>query len=60
MEKIVCVLYVDPIGGYPKLCRGSLLKIDLYPGAQKVPASGSETVARGEPIFSPNPDLVLP
>jgi hypothetical protein len=60
MEKIVCVLYVDPIGGHPKLSRGSLLKIDLYPGAQKVPSPGSGTVAGREPIFSPNPDLALP
>jgi hypothetical protein len=60
MTKIVFVLYVDPIGGYPKSHRGNLLKIDLYPGAQKVPAPGSGTVASGEFAFSPNPDLVLP
>jgi hypothetical protein len=58
MTKIVFVLYVDPVGGYPKSHRGNLLKIDLYPGAQKVPAPASEKAADG--IFSPNLDLALP
>jgi hypothetical protein len=60
MEKIVRIPHVDPIGEYPKLNHGSLLKIDLDTSAQKVPAPGSETVVDHEPIFSPNPDLALP
>jgi len=60
MAKLVCVLYVDPIDGYPKAYRGNLLKIDLYPGGESVPAPGSERTADRKPIFIPNPDLALP
>jgi hypothetical protein len=60
MEKIICVLYVDPIDSYPKSDPGSPLKIDLYPGVQKVPAAGSESAADDNSIFSPNLDLALP
>ena len=38
MAKIVCVLYADPVGGYPKsYARDDLPKIDRYPGGQTLP-----------------------
>jgi len=60
MAKITCVLYVDPIDGYPKSYRGNPLRIDLYPDGEDVPTPGSESAADDKPIFSPNPDLALP
>jgi formate dehydrogenase len=39
MAKIVCVLFDDPIGGYPPAyARDDLPKIDHYPGGQTVPS----------------------
>lgn len=38
MAKIVCVLYDDPINGYPKTySRDDLPKLDVYPGGQTLP-----------------------
>src|SRR6185503_12242096 len=38
MSKVVCVLYDDPIGGYPKsYARDDIPKIDRYPGGQSAP-----------------------
>ena len=38
MAKILCVLYDDPIGGYPKsYARDAVPKIDRYPGGQTTP-----------------------
>ncbi|HEY1858592.1 NAD-dependent formate dehydrogenase [Acidocella sp.] len=38
MAKVVCVLYDDPISGYPATyARDGLPKIDRYPGGQTVP-----------------------
>jgi len=38
MAKIVCVLYDDPVGGYPKsYAREDLPKIDKYPDGQTLP-----------------------
>ena len=38
MAKILCVLYDDPIGGYPKsYARDGIPKIDRYPGGQSAP-----------------------
>ena len=35
MAKVVCVLYDDPVDGYPKsYARDDLPKIDHYPGGQ--------------------------
>jgi formate dehydrogenase len=39
MAKIVCVLYDDPVDGYPKsYARDGLAKIDHYPGGQTLPS----------------------
>ena len=38
MAKIICVLYDDPVDGYPKsYARADLPKIDHYPGGQTLP-----------------------
>jgi len=38
MAKIVCVLYEDPIDGYPKsYVRDDIPKIKAYPGGQRLP-----------------------
>ena len=38
MAKVVCVLYDDPVGGYPKsYARDGLPRIDNYPGGQTLP-----------------------
>ncbi len=39
MAKIVCVLYDDPVDGYPKsYARDGLPKIDHYPGGRTLPS----------------------
>ncbi len=39
MAKILCVLYDDPVQGYPKsYARDSIPKIDVYPGGQTAPS----------------------
>ena len=38
MAKILCVLYDDPIGGYPKsYARDGIPRVDRYPGGQSAP-----------------------
>ena len=38
MAKVVCVLYDDPIGGYPKsYARAGIPKIERYPDGQTTP-----------------------
>ncbi len=38
MAKVICVLYDDPVGGYPKTyARDSLPKLECYPGGQTLP-----------------------
>ncbi len=38
MAKVVCVLYDDPVGGYPKTyARDDLPKLERYPGGQTLP-----------------------
>src|SRR5260221_2657139 len=39
MAKVVCVLYDDPVDGYPKTyARDGLPKLDKYPGGQTMPS----------------------
>lgn len=39
MAKVLCVLYDDPVGGYPTVYpRDEIPKIDHYPGGQSVPS----------------------
>ena len=38
MSKVLCVLYDDPVGGYPKsYARDDIPKLDRYPGGQPTP-----------------------
>ena len=38
MAKIVCVLYDDPVGGYPKIyARDDIPRLERYPGGQTLP-----------------------
>jgi formate dehydrogenase len=38
MAKVVCVLYDDPIGGYPQsYARDDIPRLERYPGGQTLP-----------------------
>ncbi len=38
MAKVLCVLYDDPVGGYPtSYAREDIPKVEGYPGGQTVP-----------------------
>jgi hypothetical protein len=44
MAKILCVLYADPVDGYPKSYpRDDLPKIERYPGGQTLPTPKRST-----------------
>ncbi len=60
MTKIVCVLYDDPIGGYPKsYARDGLPKIDHYPGGQTLPTPKAIDFAPGTLLGSLSGELGL-
>jgi len=47
--KIVCVLYDDPVDGYPpKYARSDVPKITKYPGGQTTPSPDSIDFEPGE------------
>jgi formate dehydrogenase len=53
MAKILCVLYPDPITGYPtSYARNELPKIDRYPGGQTVPSPKHVDFVPGELLGS--------
>ena len=53
MAKILCVLYDDPITGYPKsYARGDVPKIDHYPGGQTTPTPKQIDFTPGELLGS--------
>ena len=48
MAKIVCVLYEDPVTGYPNsYARDDIPKIERYPGGQTTPTPKSIDFSRG-------------
>jgi hypothetical protein len=48
MAKVICVLYDDPIGGYPKsYARDDIPKLERYPGGQTLPAPRQSISSRG-------------
>ena len=58
MAKILCVLYDDPVTGYPKsYARDAVPKIDRYPGGQTAPTPKAVDFTPGEllPVLNPNP-----
>ena len=47
MAKVVCVLYDDPIDGYPpKYARDNIPKITKYPDGQTAPTPSRSTSSR--------------
>ena len=60
MAKILCVLYDDPIGGYPKsYARDGIPKIDRYPGGQSAPTPEHIDFKPGELLGSVSGELGL-
>src|SRR5271163_1708217 len=60
MAKILCVLYDDPIGGYPKsYARDGIPKIARYPGGQSAPTPKHIDFEPGELLGSVSGELGL-
>src|SRR3984957_15103725 len=60
MAKILCVLYDDPIDGYPpKYARDSIPKIDRYPGGQTAPTPSAIDFKPGALLGSVSGELGL-
>jgi formate dehydrogenase len=60
MAKIVCVLYDDPVDGYPKsYARDGLPKLGLYPGGQTLPTPRSIDFTPGQLLGSVSGELGL-
>jgi formate dehydrogenase len=60
MAKILCVLYDDPITGYPKsYARAGVPKIDRYPGGQTTPTPKQIDFTPGELMGSVSGELGL-
>ncbi len=46
MAKVLCVLYDDPVGGYPRrYARDEIPKLQHYPGGQTLPTPSPLSVA---------------
>jgi formate dehydrogenase len=60
MAKIVCVLYDDPVDGYPtSYARDDLPKIDHYPGGQTLPTPKAIDFKPGSLLGSVSGELGL-
>jgi len=60
MAKVVCVLYDDPIDGYPtQYARDTLPKLDGYPGGQTLPSPSSVDFTPGTLLGSVSGELGL-
>jgi formate dehydrogenase len=60
MAKILCVLYDDPAGGYPRsYARDSIPKIERYPGGQIAPAPDAIDFTPGTLLGSVSGELGL-
>jgi formate dehydrogenase len=60
MAKIVCVLYDDPVTGYPKsYAIDAIPKLDHYPGGQTLPTPKSIDFKPGELLGSVSGELGL-
>jgi formate dehydrogenase len=60
MAKIVCVLYDDPVDGYPKTyARDGLPKLDQYPDGQTLPTPSAIDFTPGELLGSVSGELGL-
>lgn len=60
MAKIVCVLYEDPVTGYPRTyARDDIPDIDRYPGGQSTPTPKSIDFRPGQLLGSVSGELGL-
>ena len=60
MAKVLCVLYDDPVGGYPKsYARDGIPKIETYPGGQTAPTPKQIDFMPGELLGSVSGGLGL-
>jgi len=60
MAKVVCVLYDDPVDGYPKsYARDGIPKLERYPGGQTMPAPKAIDFTPGELLGSVSGELGL-
>jgi formate dehydrogenase len=60
MAKVLCVLYDDPIDGYPpKYARADLPKLERYPGGQTLPTPKAVDFTPGELLGSVSGELGL-
>lgn len=60
MAKVLCVLYDDPVDGYPKsYARDGVPKLDHYPGGQTLPTPKSIDFKPGELLGSVSGELGL-
>jgi formate dehydrogenase len=60
MAKVVCVLYDDPVDGYPKTyARDSLPKLERYPGGQTLPTPKAIDFTPGALLGSVSGELGL-
>lgn len=60
MAKIICVLYDDPVGGYPKTyARDDLPKLERYPDGQTLPTPSAIDFNPGELLGSVSGELGL-
>lgn len=60
MAKVVCVLYDDPVDGYPKsYARADLPKLENYPGGQTLPTPKAIDFRPGELLGSVSGELGL-
>src|SRR5215471_5092280 len=60
MAKVICVLYDDPIGGYPKFyARDDIPKLECYPGGQTLPAPTTIDFKPGQLLGSVSGELGL-
>ncbi len=60
MAKVLCVLYPDPVAGYPETyARDDLPRIDQYPGGQTVPSPEAVDFTPGQLLGSVSGELGL-
>ena len=60
MAKVICVLYDDPIGGYPKsYARDDIPRLEHYPGGQTLPSPKKIDFKPGQLLGSVSGELGL-
>lgn len=60
MTKVLCVLYDDPVDGYPQsYARSDLPTLERYPGGQTLPAPKAIDFRPGELLGSVSGELGL-